>query len=117
MSTSNNITEKQKAAITAIEEGMAVRTAGKLYGVPESTLRLIRKRGYISSKSNMKNHTLFRLEEERLLANHFVKMAELGYGLSPGEMVEMAKDLAKSLCLPRLPTPKNGPAPSGADII
>ena len=104
MSTAQQKRQKQTAALTAINGGMAIRKAGKLSGVCESTLRGILKRGYMSDVGRLRNKCIFNKEEEHFLANQFVKIASQGHGLSTRLMEEMGKDLAKSLGLTRLPT-------------
>ena len=76
--------QRIKDALSAIRNGTKVRRAGRLYGIPESSLR----RRMRPNSGKRKGHpTLFNEAEENLLANHCIKMANIGYGLAPWQVI------------------------------
>ena len=68
--------EKIKDALRAIDEGMAIRTAGRRFGISESTLRTQIKLAREDVKWG--KETLFIRSQEELLADYCIKMAHLG---------------------------------------
>ena len=74
--------QRIKDALSAIRNGTKVRRAGRLYGIPESTLQC-----RMRPNSGKGHPTLFNEAEENLLANHCIKMANIGYGLAPWQVI------------------------------
>ena len=79
------------------ERGMPVLTASRLHGVPENTLR-DRVLGKIDPETcSMGKQPLFDLLEESKIVNHFKRMADLGYGYTQQECVDVATEYAIQL--------------------
>ena len=81
------------------EEKYPVERAAKRFGVPTNTLK-----DRVSGKINVDTiksgpSPLFSLEQEVLLCNHLTTMAEIGYGYSRQETINIASDFAHLLGL------------------
>jgi len=79
--------------------GMSIRKASQSFAVPYSTLQ-DRTRGNVSVdvvKSGTQQ--LFSLKDEAILANHLKSMAEVGYGYSRQDTMNLASDYAVHLIL------------------
>ena len=72
--------------------GDAIRKAGRMFGVPESTLR---RRLNNPETQSVGHPTLFSGAEENELADHCRNMARLGYGYCRWQVLEMAGNMAK----------------------
>ena len=85
-------------AYTAVKEGgMAIRKAAAVYGVPYTTLA-DRVDGRVNIDTVKSGATpLFSLEQEALLARHLDTMAEVGYGYSRQETLNLATEYAVEL--------------------
>ena len=79
--------QRIKDALIAIGNGTEIRRAGRLYGIPESTLRRRMKPNRPNSGKGAGHPTLFNEAEENLLANHCIQMANIGYGLAPWQVI------------------------------
>jgi hypothetical protein len=73
-----------REAIEAVEDGVPIRTAGRVYGIPATSLwdhlfgcTLIRKRG---------RQGVLTFEEEAELEDYLLKMQDLGYPLTIGQL-------------------------------
>ena len=81
------------------EEKIPVERAAKRFGVPINTLK-DRVRGRVSVDTVKSGPSpLFSLEQETLLCNHLSTMAEIGYGYSRQETLNVASDYAHHLGL------------------
>ena len=97
--------EKFEDAIKATERGVPIRTAARRYGINECTLRLrLRRRREGKTDFRRGAPTFFSRHQEELLANHCIKMANLGYGLSRWQIIEMARNMANELGSTTVPT-------------
>ena len=81
------------------EEKIPVERAAKRFGVPTNTLK-----DRVSGKINVDTiksgpSPLFSMEQEALLCNHLTTMAEIGYGYSRQETINIASDFAHHLGL------------------
>lgn len=73
---------------------LAVKSAARQFGVPQTTLR-DRVMSRIDPETVSSGpHALFTQEEEALFVNHLKTMAELGYGYSRSEVVDQATNFA-----------------------
>jgi len=87
-------------AIQAVKDDhMPISTAAKCYGVPRSSLqdRILGKVDLDTVKSGP--DPLFSQEQEALLCNHIKTMAEVGYGYSRQETMNLASEFAVQLGL------------------
>ena len=76
------------------EDGLSVCGAARRYAVPETTLR-DRVAGRISIDITTTGHPpLFDQEEEALMVDHIKRMAEIGYGYTRAEVLQLANDYA-----------------------
>jgi hypothetical protein len=88
-----------EAYIAVKENAMSIRKASALYGVPKTTL-IDRLSGKVHVDCVTTGApTLFAQEQEALLARHIQTMAEVGYGYSRQETINLASDFAVSLGL------------------
>ena len=70
-------------ALKRIKAGLPVLRAAKQHGIPEATLRRrILSGNKQRQQQNAYHYTTFTAEQEKLLAEHCLKMASLGYGLA-----------------------------------
>jgi hypothetical protein len=88
--------ENLKRAFQASLSGMSVYRASRLYEVPESTLR-DRTRHNVTLDCRSGPVRLFNDEEEKLLVDHIIHMANIGYGYTISSIQYMAADYARSL--------------------
>ncbi|XP_011859227.1 PREDICTED: uncharacterized protein LOC105556736 [Vollenhovia emeryi] len=96
MTDKNNWTEESlKLAIRAVKvDGMKIRSAGKEFGIPESTLRKRLKENSVSHVPLGQKPTFSADEKE--LADHVLKLAKLFYGLTPRELRRIAFEFAEA---------------------
>ncbi|XP_060602824.1 uncharacterized protein LOC132755901 [Ruditapes philippinarum] len=88
-----------EAYIAVKENAVSIRKASALYGVPKTTL-IDRLSGKVHVDCVTTGApTLFAQEQEALLARHIKTMAEVGYGYSRQETINLASDFAVSLGL------------------
>ena len=92
-----------KEAFDDAKRGLDIRKEARIYGVPESTLRIRLSKGEPSSK--MRAQTVFRYEQEYQLVEHYIKMVHIGYGYTRWQIVDMAKNMC-------MVTGKEGKEPS-----
>ena len=87
------------AYLAVRNNGMSIRKASQSFDVPYATLQ-DRTRGNVSVDV-VKSGTqpLFSLEDEAILANHLKSMAEVGYGYSRQDTMNLASDYAVHLNL------------------
>lgn len=77
-----------------VEDGVSVERAAKMFAVPITTLK-DRVKGRVDIDTLRSGlHTLFTLEQEAFLASHLQTMAEVGYGYSRQETINLASDYA-----------------------
>ena len=91
-------------AVKEILKGKAARTAGREYGVPESTLRRrVREiRAGKTERHPTSSYTTFTPFQEDL-ANHCIKMSRLGYGYTAWQIIDMAVNMARLVNAKRIP--------------
>ena len=88
------ITNAYKAVV---DNNQTVRGAARQFGVPVRTLR-DRTMGMISGDTVKSGRApVFELEEEVRIVEHLKEMAQLGYGYTRSEVVDLASDFAVSL--------------------
>ena len=84
-------------ACTDIREmDFSIRKVARLHGLPESTLR----RGLANNKGEelkRGGQALFARTQEELLAEHCVAMANIDYGFSSWQILEMAKNMKEAI--------------------
>jgi len=90
--------DQLKSAIANVDEGMSIREAGRINGIPSSTLRghvygttIYRKRG--------KKRVLTEAEEEGLV-DYLIKMRNLGFPLTLGQLWEKVGILIQTRVTP-----------------
>ena len=84
-------------ACTDIREmGFSIRKVARLHGLPESTLRwgLANNKG---EELKRDGQALFTRTQEALLAEHCVAMANIDYGFSSWQVLEMAKNMKEAI--------------------
>lgn len=81
--------ESMEAAVKAVEEGMRLREAARLYNVPHETLRR-RTTGAVAVDCKPGPSTVLTKEEECILAKYCIDMADMGYGLSRENVMRTA---------------------------
>jgi hypothetical protein len=93
----NNWTEESlKLAIHTVKvDGKKIRSAGKEFGIPESTLRKRLKEDSISHVPLGRKST-FDAADEKELASHVLYLAKLFYGLTPRELRRIAFEFAEA---------------------
>ena len=74
--------------------GDAIRKAGRMFGVPETTLRRRLSNPEVFNKG-VGHPPMFSRAEEAHLAEHCKKMARIGYGYCRWQVIEMAGNMAK----------------------
>lgn len=90
--------EQRNNALAAIRSGAKIREAARNFGIPESTLRHHLKPG--SEVERLGRKPLFTKPQEKELANHVMKLANLFYGVTPRELRRIAFDFAEANHLP-----------------
>ncbi|KAH3885873.1 hypothetical protein DPMN_009871 [Dreissena polymorpha] len=89
-----DLTEAYQAVL---EDGISVEKAAKMFAVPITTLK-DRVMGRVDIDVLRSGpHTLFTLDQEAFLASHLQTMAEVGYGYSRQETLNLASDYAVHL--------------------
>ena len=82
--------ESMKAAVQyVLEDGGGLRETSRLYNVPVETLRR-RVNGSVSIDCRPGPSTVLTEEEEEHLANYLVQMSDMGFGLSPDAVKNIA---------------------------
>ncbi len=82
--------ESMKAAVEhVIQDGGGIRETARLYNVPVETLRR-RVNGSVSMDCRPGPSTVLTEEEEECLANYVVQMSDMGFGLSPDAIKNIA---------------------------
>lgn len=86
-----------RAYLAVNDNVMSIRKTALLYGVPKTKL-IDRRHGKVDVDCVATGTlTLFSQEQEALLARHVQTMAEVGYGYSRQETIDLASDYAVSL--------------------
>ena len=83
-------------AVKAVEAGMSLRQEPEVYNVPVETTRR-RVLGKISVDCKPGPATVFSKEEENELVDYVVQMANMGFGLTRGDLQLIAYRLAERL--------------------
>lgn len=83
-------------AVKAVETGMSLRQAAKVYNVPVETTRQ-RVQGKVAVDCKPGPATMFCKEEENELVDYVVQMANMGFVLTRGDLQLTAYRLAKRL--------------------
>lgn len=88
--------ESMKSALTAIRDGSKIKTAAKMYGVPESTVRDRLKFGENGEDYNpsMGRKATFSKEEEKEIVEFITEMAKRFYGITQLQLRKLAYDFA-----------------------
>lgn len=86
--------EQLKAAITAIQNGRAIREVAKSFGIPRSTIQKRMKTNNTGAPS-MGRHSVFDGEQEKTLADHAIYLSKLFYGISRNEIKNCAYHFAE----------------------
>ena len=86
--------ESMKAAVQSVEEGHGLREASRLYNVPVETLRR-RVTGKVDIDCRPGPRTVLTKEEEDKIAQYLIKMADMGYGLTPDSVMRMVYDIVE----------------------
>ena len=90
-------TRMTNAYQAVVDNNQTVRGAARQFGVPVRTLR-DRTMGMISVDTVKSGRApVFELEEEVRIVEHLKEMAQLGYGYTRSEVVDLASDFAVSL--------------------
>lgn len=77
------------------EDGMAVRAAGRKYGIPESTVRKALKSGN-TVRGALGRRPTFDPDAEKRISDHVLEMARLYYGLTPYKLRKLAYQYAEA---------------------
>jgi hypothetical protein len=86
-----------EAAVNAVKvDGMPYREASRHYNVPLETLRQ-RVIGTVEMGAKSGPPTTFTTQEEDLLSNHLIDMADMGVGLSREDTMRMAYTMAEKM--------------------
>ena len=88
--------EQMRDAIRAVQMGTPVATAAKRFGVPRVTL-LYKVRGKYPEECRMGSSTMLSVEEERLLVNWVIKIAEAGFPCTKDQLLDSVEMLMKEL--------------------
>ena len=83
-----------KEAVEAVHKGMGYREAARGFNVPVETLRR-RVIGAVQMDAKPGPPTVLSKEEEDLLAKYVVDMADMGFGLSREDVMQMAFTIAE----------------------
>lgn len=86
--------EAMEAAFAAVNSGSSIRAAGRMFNIPERTLRDRLKSGSTAA-ANMGKKPLFSHEQEKELANHLVMLSKVFYGMSQIELRRMVYEYAE----------------------
>lgn len=88
--------EALQQAIEAIAKGMSIRSAGKEFNIPESTLRNRRKRN-IFGKTSMGPESQLGVDAEKKLSLHITKLQAVGFAPTQRDVRTLAYNLAEAL--------------------
>ena len=91
--------ESMKAAVQSVEEGHGLREASRLFNVPVETLRR-RVTGKVDIDCRPGPRTVLTKEEEDKIAQYLIKMADMGYGLTPDSVMHMVYDIVENFKRP-----------------
>lgn len=80
--------ESMKAAVKSVDEGKGLREASRLYNVPVETLRR-RVTGKVDIDCRPGLPTILTKDEEDTIVHYLIKMADMGYGLTPDAVLHM----------------------------
>uniref|UniRef100_T1HHK2 HTH psq-type domain-containing protein n=1 Tax=Rhodnius prolixus TaxID=13249 RepID=T1HHK2_RHOPR len=72
-------------AISAVKRGIAIREAGREYGIPEATIRKRMKLGDAEESTkgpNMGKSPIFSEQQEKELSEHVLNLAKMFYGMT-----------------------------------
>jgi hypothetical protein len=84
----------QKACYIVMQQGLPVERVAKQYSIPITTLKdRVNGRVHINTWRSGPQ-TMFTQEQEAFLCNHLITMAEIGYGYSRQETINLATDYA-----------------------
>ncbi|KAH3892736.1 hypothetical protein DPMN_016863 [Dreissena polymorpha] len=109
-----DLTEAYQAVV---EDGISLERAAKMFAVPITTLK-DRVKGRVDIDTLRSGlHTLFTLEQEAFLASHLQTMAEVGYGYSRQETINLASDYAVHVGKRMLDTFLAGATPGAAGTV
>ena len=87
--------ESMEAAVNSVrDESTSLREAARLYNVPVETLRR-RVTGIVEMNCKPGPPTILTSEEEDLLAQYLVDIADMGFGLSREDVMAMAFNIAE----------------------
>lgn len=78
------------------DDGLSVKRAAKLYGVPTQTLR-DRIKGKIQQSAKVGKESIFSHDEEEQLVQYLEDLASIGYGLNRSQLNILAGELALKL--------------------
>ena len=81
--------ESMCAAVQSVQDGKGLREASRLYNVPVETLRR-RTTGKVELDCKPGPSTVLTKEEEDRLNTYLIQMAEMGFGLSSEDVMQMA---------------------------
>lgn len=81
-------------ALHEIRGGRPIRKVGKVFNIPESTLRDRLKSGS-SETAKLGRNPVFTREQETELANHVILMSNMFFGLTPIELRRLAYEFAE----------------------
>ncbi|XP_060566679.1 uncharacterized protein LOC132725560 [Ruditapes philippinarum] len=84
----------QEAYNIVMQQGLPVERVAKRYNIPITTLKdRVKGRVHIDTLRSGPQ-TMFTQEQEAFLCNHLITMAEIGYGYSRQETINLATDYA-----------------------
>lgn len=86
--------EELAAALAAIRDGEKIREVGRRFGIHEATLRKRLKQGVIGGPK-MGTKTVFTEKQEKELASHLLRLANLFYGVTLIELRRIAYEFAE----------------------
>ena len=84
----------------AKEQKVAIRAAARNFGVPDSTLR-DKLNGRKTLNATEGRPTVLTTEQEKMLANHCIYMASVGYGYAGWQVVNCANNMLGELGVER----------------
>lgn len=80
-------------AISAVKRGIAIREAGREYGIPEATIRKRMKLGDAEESTkgpNMGKSPIFSEQQEKELSEHVLNLAKMFYGMTSIQFRKLA---------------------------
>ena len=88
--------ESMAAAYQAVLDGKGLRETSRLYNVPVETLRR-RVNGSVGLGCRPGPATILTVEQEDLLCEHIIKIADMGYGLTKEDVQHLAYSMAEKI--------------------